>query len=167
MPALKPETYQALRTDKGRQKISSFLIENGAAIIDPTNPYEVMRYKMNGSGVVVIYRKGNGDLNVPDAARDHLKCFEQGRAIERKKRPDKQHKDGLVGRLLDRDGQDCCICGKDLGEDITIEHWVSIKDGGNNSLANLGLAHEACNRLVDSNPVSEKVKIAMEMRGGE
>jgi hypothetical protein len=162
--SLSPETIDSLRSPKGIERLSSFLIENGATIADPTNSYEVLRYKLNGSGTVVIYRRGNGTLNIPDAARDHLKCFELGRAIERKERPGKRHKDTLVERLLERDGSDCCICGKPLGDDITVEHWVAIKDGGNNTMANLGLAHESCNRAVDSKPVTEKVKMALEMR---
>ena len=164
MTALKPETVDTLRSKKGLQSFASFLIENGAIIGDQTNPYEVIRYKLEGSGTVVVYRKGNGTLNIPDDAYDHLKCFELGRAIERKDRPGKSHKDRLVRRLLDRDGPNCCLCGKPLGDDITIEHWVAIKDGGNNTMANLGLAHESCNKAADSKPVTEKVMMALELR---
>lgn len=154
-----------LRKEKQFNAFCSFLIENGAKILDPTNPWEVLRYKLEGAGTVVIYKKASGALNIPQTAQEHLSCFEKGRAIERKERPGKRHKEQLIERLLDRDGPNCCICGKPLGDDITIEHWVSIKDGGNNSLANLGLAHEACNQAVDSKPVVEKVRIAMGMRG--
>ena len=148
-------------------KFASFLIENGAKILEPTNQWEVLRYRIQGAGVVVIYKKASGALNVPSIAQEHLTCFEKGRAIERKERPGKNHKATLIERLMERDGDECCICGKSLGDDITVEHWVAIKAGGNNMLENLALAHKACNRAVDSKPVTEKLKIAMKMRSIE
>lgn len=153
-----------LRSDKNLQRFTSFLIENGAVIKDPTNTWEILRYKIEGSGTVVIHRNSRGFINIPNDARQHLECYEAGRAIDRRERPGKDHKKKLIERLLERDGSDCCICSKPLGEDITIEHWVSIKDGGTNCMANLGLAHAECNRVVDSKPVSEKLRLAMEMR---
>ena len=112
-----------LRQPKQLAKFSSFLIENGAVIQDPTNTWEVLRYKLAGSGTVIIHRNARGDLTIPDDARHHLDCFKAGKTIERKQRPGSDHKQRLVTHLLARDGDVCCICGKPLGDDITIERW--------------------------------------------
>lgn len=62
-------------------------------------------------------------------------------------------------RLLARDGSHCCYCSAPLGDDITIEHWVPRQCGGSNDMANMSLAHYACNIASDNLPISFKLKI--------
>lgn len=65
----------------------------------------------------------------------------------------------LVDLLKERDGFCCCYCGRFMDGDETVEHFLSLKDGGNNSLANTALAHEACNSAVASLSVMEKIRL--------
>lgn len=63
-------------------------------------------------------------------------------------------------RLIFRDGYECCYCGKRFGGvDLTVEHFLSKASGGNDSMDNLVLACEPCNKEVDCLPIANKLKI--------
>lgn len=55
--------------------------------------------------------------------------------------------------LIDRDGDDCHLCGKPVRFDVpywhpeygTIDHLVPIADGGEHTMANCAVAHFGCN----------------------
>lgn len=70
----------------------------------------------------------------------------------------------LIRRLLARDGDGCFYCGKALGEDHSFEHLLSDTDGGPFNLANLALAHSACNHLAGNLAVAQKVALRDHMR---
>jgi hypothetical protein len=65
-----------------------------------------------------------------------------------------------IARILARDGESCCYCGKPLGEDMTLEHRVAKSRGGSDDLANLKLAHARCNREVGNLPPDMKDELA-------
>lgn len=61
-------------------------------------------------------------------------------------------------RLRKRDGDDCFYCGLEmLTHDMTIEHVLAKKHGGNDKLANLALAHEVCNTKAGNMPIVQKI----------
>lgn len=65
--------------------------------------------------------------------------------------------DGLRQTLLERDGDDCWLCGDPLGDDITFEHLIPRSVRGSSHSVNLALAHEACNVLLGNKPLAEKI----------
>lgn len=67
-------------------------------------------------------------------------------------------------QLLERDGDLCFFCNEHLGEDITLEHLISLTKGGKDNLENSVLAHEECNLKAGNLPIFEKVKLAIELR---
>jgi 5-methylcytosine-specific restriction endonuclease McrA len=73
------------------------------------------------------------------------------------------NKHWLRDELLRRDGNECFFCGKPM-EDPTIEHLICRQFGGGNNLANLALAHRACNRTGGHLSVVEKVRLREAMR---
>lgn len=80
------------------------------------------------------------------------------------KRPTGDHRKKIIEELLTRDGPNCCFCGQDLNGDITLEHWLSASDGGNNTLANTALAHSACNTAAGNLPIMKKVELRDRLR---
>jgi hypothetical protein len=57
-----------------------------------------------------------------------------------------------------RDGEACFYCHKPLGADRTLEHLLAKKHGGPDGVHNIALAHEACNEVMGSAPVIEKIR---------
>lgn len=58
--------------------------------------------------------------------------------------------------LAERDGCDCWVCGRELGEDRTIEHVEARANGGTWAFENLRLAHGHCNQAMGALPVAAK-----------
>jgi 5-methylcytosine-specific restriction endonuclease McrA len=65
-----------------------------------------------------------------------------------------------IARILARDGDECCYCGKPLGDDMTLEHRIALSNGGTDDLDNLKLAHALCNREVGNLPPDMKDELA-------
>jgi 5-methylcytosine-specific restriction endonuclease McrA len=66
--------------------------------------------------------------------------------------------------LIKRDGTCCFLCGKELEDDITVEHLISLVSGGKNDISNMVLTHYVCNNELTTKPIYEKVKMAIERR---
>ncbi len=60
--------------------------------------------------------------------------------------------------LAIRDGKECWFCGVILPKDqLTVEHLLSLTDGGNNNPKNLVLACRADNKIVSTWSIARKV----------
>lgn len=145
------------------RSLQEFLAKGGAEILNTTNPWEVARFKCV-HGVCVIYQNAKGKYSFSDenahnafaAWRDNGKWSAgaiSGR-IQRKT---------VEELIVERDGACCFFCGKAdfsaSGGKPTLEHLLSISDGGNNHMANLVLACRPCNTEAGSLPIIEKVRL--------
>lgn len=163
----------------------AWLAANGAEVGMPTNSYELVRYKAYTSAATkamthIVYRKDNGLLTWTGASMRHYQAFLDGEdftwakpfgatplptvtAAQMNEGPESP---GLKRRrrLLERDGPDCWFCGTKMGRDCTVEHLVPQSRGGGNDLANLVLAHSACNFKAADLSISEKVELRSVMR---
>lgn len=171
---------------------AAWLARNGAEVGTPTNPYEVIRYRAyhgdsKRAETHIVYAKETGLLTFTGASREHYILFATGAEMPQPSagnppsgwvrpdggpfRKDAQPKATAQAkrrqRLIDRDGSDCWFCGRPLGEDITFEHLVPKSDGGFNKLANLALAHAACNKRAGNLPLVKKIELRAEMRAPE
>lgn len=82
-------------------------------------------------------------------------------------KPGKERGNGNARRYIqERDGSDCWLCGNDLAGDATIEHLHSRALGGSNSLDNLALVHERCNRLLGHMPIAVKRQMRADIQKG-
>lgn len=145
-------------------KFKAFLIESGAEILKPTNPYEIVRFK-NVNGVSVVYTGKRGWSFTGDAAEAYDKF--QKRNIWQIKRRDEKELERIKAEILTRDGCYCFYCNRVTkdGEDRTVEHILSITHGGNNNLANLAFACHDCNQAVGNMAIIEKIKYRETLRG--
>lgn len=140
------------------ERFAEFLIHHGATILDPASEQEAMRYQFPGTGIVILHRTKNS-LLMRGCVADHYLRFREGRAPLIKSRPGAQWRERIRARIIARDGDQCCFCGGELDGDESIEHWLSLRHGGNNTIANTSLAHVSCNRAADSMSVAEKINL--------
>lgn len=150
-----------------KKAVASFtdqLVASGGELLAPTNPYEVMRFKTRyGTGVVYRGKRGETWNDAAIAARDHLERKAGGSLAPVQVRGRRKGR-GTVEALLKRDGENCFFCGLPLGDDITVEHLVSVTHGGPNHISNCFLAHGACNADAGHKSAPEKISIAVASR---
>ncbi len=143
-----------------------WLREHGCEIQEPSNEYELVRFR-SAIGVGVIYTGQKGiSCNVPFVA-DALGLFTSGQQWEAGKiQPKKRYPSPKRKKeLLLRDGKCCFYCDKWLGDDITEEHLVSVSQGGYNRLDNIVLAHELCNQRAGHMSLIDKIHFRDQTRG--
>ena len=80
-------------------------------------------------------------------------------------RPDKKDRRKLIIALLDRDGDECWLCARQMSAGSrTIEHLEPISRGGTNDPANLALAHAACNHQLGDMSLARKLAVRESVR---
>jgi hypothetical protein len=152
----------ASRLDKFR----AFLVERGAEVLTPTNPWEVLRIRACG-GVHVLYSDKGGALTstpVIDAAWIAFRTNCAWNGASKTGRMGSRKRSVMARTLLERDGDACFYCGKPLGNDETVEHLMPRAQGGPNHIANCALAHDTCNKSAGHLSVMEKIKLRERMR---
>lgn len=139
-------------------KFKDWLILHGCEILPPTNEYEAVRWKGSEVGVLYTSSKTNNTYSflAIQAFRHKAKWnggpIKTGRRLGYKKQKE---------QLIKRDGTTCFYCGKELEDDITVEHVLSLSSGGKNTLGNMVLAHFSCNQAVSNLSIVEKVNYAL------
>lgn len=143
--------------------IRAYLAERGAEVLEPTNEWEVLRFR--GHGITsVVYKNAKNHLTFTGDAHAALDAYFNGkpwRAAPASKRSKKSST--TVAALLARDGDDCFLCGQSLGDDITEEHLVPLTSGGTNHIANKALAHGHCNARMSHLSLMEKIGMREQM----
>ncbi|MEI5996797.1 HNH endonuclease [Paraburkholderia bengalensis] len=145
---------------KRRAKFEEFLSARGAQIMQPTNEWEVLRFK-SSKGVSIVYRNSKDGLTWTGESADAWNAFtdnQHWRGAPATKRP--KNVEGHVRALLARDGEGCFYCLKPTdGDNRTVEHLVARSHGGPNHLSNMVLAHRRCNSNAGHLSVMEKIRI--------
>jgi hypothetical protein len=145
-------------------KFKQWLVKSGAEMQLTTNHYEVIRFK-SSSGVGIVYTNKNGRCNLQGAAVEAYSFFDRKQNWIASKSYEAWERPEVLESLIQRDGKACFYCGKAMkATDMTIEHILSQKSGGNNNLDNLAVAHKLCNAEAGSLPIVEKVKFLLNKR---
>lgn len=142
--------------EKKLPALKEWLSARGAEVLAPTNEYEVVRLRA-GEKTIIVYAKASGDLTIDRPARDMLNAFVSGGPWSAGVSVKRAKRSAEVQRLIERDGGDCFLCRRPLGDDITIEHLVPVAAGGPNHIANKALAHKACNLQMGHLSLMEKL----------
>ncbi|MGV6816146.1 MAG: HNH endonuclease [Thiotrichales bacterium] len=142
-------------------RFRNWLTNQGCEILEPTNEYELIRWKGSSTGVIYTSGKCSGPY-----AKTAIACWKGGKKWNGA--PKSTGRKGSYRRekelLLDRDGCDCFYCGKPLEDDVTVEHLLSLSAGGKNTLGNMVLAHGDCNQEAHNLTLAAKVKMAIRKR---
>ncbi|CAJ0719441.1 hypothetical protein LMG6871_02867 [Ralstonia edaphis] len=148
---------------KRRARFEAFLTERGAQILQPTNEWEVLRFKTS-RGTSIVYRNARDGLTLTGESMTAWTAFEtsgpwRASPAPKKRVSGREKTLPLVNALLRRDGSACFYCGKDTTEDDrSLEHLVPRAHGGPNHLSNLVLAHRKCNTDAGHLSVMEKIR---------
>jgi len=145
------------------KKLESFrqwLSANGAQVLQPTNEWEVARFKA-GDLTSVIYKNKAGALSFSGDAEKVLDAFRSGKSWRAVPRTGKKKKSSpRLAAIRARDGGYCFFCLKPvLNEDESEEHLVPATHGGPNHISNLFLAHRRCNASAGHLSAPEKIAI--------
>lgn len=142
-------------------KFKNWLLDKGCEILPPTNDFEAIRFK--GSQTGVLYTSGRVSnpytRGAIEAYQTRSKWDGGPIKVGRHAGYSKQKK-----ALLKRDGDKCFFCGLPMDDDITVEHLISLANGGLNTLSNMVLAHEKCNQDAGTLPIYQKVQLAIKNR---
>lgn len=142
-------------------KFKAWLQARGAGLLEPTNEWELLRFKASAY-TAVIYTTKKGRLTFTGGAKTALEAFIRkdtwrgAPATKRSKKP----KGPILQALRKRDGNACFFCLCDVSEEAeSIEHLVSVTHQGPNHMANLVLAHSDCNGKAGHLSAVEKIAI--------
>ena len=144
------------------EQFKTWLTKQGAVVQDPTNPYELVRFKTE-NGVSVVYT-GKRGLTFTNESEDAYAKFKDGKSwkvVSRKRKNLRAKK----ARLAARDGKRCFVHGEKLNFDqLTIEHILNFSHGGSDNENNLCLACEACQLELGNLPITKKIEKIIELR---
>ncbi len=143
------------------ERFKDFLVARGAEVLIPTNEYELVRFRVNGSGASIIYTGKRGESFTGEAlpaweAFENNKPWTGGNRVVQRI----QNRSVKSRTIRSRDGDNCFYCNIPVPfEDESLEHLLSQVHGGTNHVSNLVLAHKKCNADVGHLPIIEKIKI--------
>jgi hypothetical protein len=159
----------------GLEQFRSWLDQNGAEILEPTNPFELLRFKAGDHGVGVVYCNAHGSITAytgaAEAAFKAFRCGNRWSAGVGTKRKPMGHKQRAIRA---RDGDACFYCGGKVappGEEqspprrANVEHLVNRVHGGPNHLSNLFLSHVGCNEDAGTESAVEKIRRRERIQG--
>lgn len=137
-------------------KFKKFLTDSGAVVLDPTNEWELVRFRTS-NGVSVIYENKKGQQTFTNEAGKAFDAFDEGKkwkAVNRKRRTLRAKK----AVLATRDGRKCFFDGQPYElDDLTIEHLLNVSHGGTDHMSNLALACDDCNTAVGNMAITQKM----------
>lgn len=166
--ASRRRTSRAKKPDE-MTRFKAWLSNNGAEVLAPTNPYEVVRFR-GDQGVSIIYRsEARAISKMTGQAAAALKSFRSGvpmRFVAATPRTQTWDKGPLVRTLLERDGPACFYCEEPFSDDLppTREHLLSRTHGGPDHVANQALACQPCNLKAGHLSLVEKIRLRDRLR---
>ena len=149
----------AMRITMKVKDFGDWLSGVGAQVLEPTNEWEVMRFKA-GDVTSVIYRNKVGGVTHSGVSKEAWEAFCTGKAWRAMPATRRKRMSPVIKTLRKRDGDLCFFCNKKVGqENESVEHLIAITHGGTNHISNLLLAHRTCNANAGHLSAMEKIKI--------
>ncbi len=146
-------------------KFRIWLHQYGAEMLEPTNPYEVIRFKCkHGTGIIYQGKKGLS-VSAPFVT-DAYECYQNGRSWDGKfDNGARNNTSQSKKNLISRDGHGCFYCGDQFSPDeLTQEHLLCVVHQGPNRIENKVLACKPCNELAGNMILVEKIMLRDRMK---
>lgn len=154
----------ALKTiQRDKAKFLAFVAQNGGEVLEPTNEFEVLRFR-SGITTSVIYRKATGQLTFTGDSLKAFTAFKSNahwRAMPAARRSKRSGPRMQAIRKRDGDGCFYCLLPVSVDEESE-EHLVSVTHGGPTHISNLFLTHRVCNSRAGHLSAPEKIKLHVE-----
>lgn len=137
-----------------------FLNARGAEVLEPTNEWELVRFK-SSRNTSIVYTNKKGEITFYGAASEAWLAFRSGSskwrampsAVMKRSKPE-------TNSLRARDGHLCFYCQLIVNyEDESQEHLLSTTHGGPDHIANKALSHKDCNMRAGHLSLKEKINI--------
>ena len=160
MSAVVARKRKESRTDSSAA-FRSWITANGGEVLQPTNPYEVVRFR-GANGVSIIYKDAREVRSYVGDAYAAWQAFKAGQPYRIAPAGPRQAKLSVRARtIVERDGSGCFYCGCDVTglNAATLEHLVSVTHGGPDHISNLFLACSPCNRDAGHLSAPEKIRL--------
>ena len=144
---------------KQLKSFEKWLTQQGSSIIATTNPYELLRFECK-LGTGVLYTGKRGQSVSSEMVSNAIECWKSQTKWGGKGKPTRRNGGSKSKRdkLIERDGCECFFCGNEFKPtQLTLEHFVSLAQGGPNNMSNSVLACKPCNKAVDCMNVVDKV----------
>jgi hypothetical protein len=149
----------AERITKKAAEFRSWLSGCGAQVLEPTNEWELIRFKA-GNDTCVIYRNKAGRVTFSGVSEAAWKAFTNSTAWRAAPATKRRKVSPHITALRKRDGNLCFFCQRYVDEEHeSVEHLVSVTHGGPNHISNLFLAHKGCNAKAGHLSAPEKITI--------
>lgn len=146
-----------------REQFRNWLAASGAQVLEPTNEWELVRFKA-GDATGVIYWSLKGAITFTGPAGEAWAAFKGAHSWRAAPATKRRGKSSVtIQAIRARDGGHCFFCLRPVSvEDESEEHLVPITAGGPDHLANKFLAHRKCN--ADAGHLSAPEKIALHVK---
>lgn len=152
-------TWYAHHITRKGKAFRDWLSANGAQVLEPTNEWELIRFKSD-TGTSVIYKDKGDRLTFTGEALKAWEAFKGGQGWRAMPATKRKKSSTVIQSIRARDGDDCFYCLKPVSvEDESLEHLVSVTHGGPNHISNQLLAHRVCN--CNAGHLSAPEKIAL------
>lgn len=146
-----------------KKKLPAFiewLRAHGASVLEPTNEWELFRFK-GDNGIAVAYSSKRGSVTFVGDAQIAWDAFTYARPFKAYTPEARRRKPAtpIIRTLRKRDGDLCFFCQRLVSvENETQEHLVPFSHGGPNHISNLVLAHKHCNERAGHQDAVSKIR---------
>ncbi|MCA9325429.1 HNH endonuclease [Candidatus Saccharibacteria bacterium] len=145
-----------------QSKFKTWLTKQGAIVLDPTNEYELVRFRTE-NGVSVVYT-GKRGITFTGESEEAYERFKDGKSWKTVSRRRKQLR-AKKARLAARDGKRCFAHGEKMNfDDLTIEHLLNFSHGGSDHESNLALVCKPCGTQLGNLPITKKIELMQKLR---
>ena len=149
-----------LNKTERRKGFETFLAQSGADILTPTSQWELLRFSTS-RGIGVVYTNSKSRISLVGEAEPAFEAYRSQHAYDagHKVKRSNYRPNGVLRRLLERDGPACFLCCKETTpDDRTVDHMIPLAHGGPNNIHNYALAHRKCNADAGHKPLIEKIR---------
>ena len=151
------------------ESFKKWLVERGAELLLPTNPYELVRFRAGGRAGI-IYERQNGARTLTGEALGAWADFKsRDGSWKPERRVKRKSKTAImVKTLIARDGNVCFYCGDPFTDETppTREHLVAVIHDGPNHISNSFLSCQTCNTEAGHLSAPEKIRMRDRKRRG-
>lgn len=152
-----PVTTTGIR--KRMPKIKAWLSAAGAEVLEPTNEWELLRFRADGQ-TCVVYVNRLDRLTMDGLTTRVMTAYFNGLPWHAHVKVKGKRTSVDEKTIRRRDGDECFFCCEPvaLGEG-SIEHLVAVSHKGPNHISNKFLAHRDCNAKAGNQPAPVKIAI--------
>jgi len=154
------------KADDMLERLKAWAVSEGAEAEALTNPYELLRLRVQG-GVAIVWRRDSGKQTWNPLAAKLRQALDSGKGYPPDlRRVEKTEVDFVPGKnrvthktLILRDGEGCFFCFEEKEGEMTLEHLVPRAHGGPDHISNKFRACCPCNMRAGHLSAPEKIRI--------